>query len=268
MQATAQFNGSIPALYDTMLGPFLFDWSAESLADRVKVPAKGTVLEIACGTGIATEALRRELPLDVSIVATDVNEAMLAEGAKRRPDLVNVSTAVANAQTLPFDSESFDAVVCQFGLMFFPDRVEALREALRVTKPGGRLLFSVWDSLAANPPVEVVHETIRSFFPEDPPRFLETPFGFYVPKEIIQLFERAGARHVRVEAVEHEVELPSGRAPAVGLIRGNPGALEISERNGSLEDIIVNTAEAALEARFGEAPFRAPLRALFVSARK
>lgn len=265
MQDAARFSGSIPRVYDECLGPLLFHWSAEELCARVHTPTDGHVLEIACGTGIATEAIRGSLPDEVRIAATDVNQAMLDVAVARRGNLANVTYGHANAQELPFADCTFDAVVCQFGIMFFPDPIEALREARRVLRPGGQLVYSVWGSLESNPPVSVAHETIRTFFREDPPRFLETPFGLYQDHVLRSLFTTAGFQDIKIEKCARLVELPSARDPAVGLVCGNPGILEIEARGSASTSAVVDAVETALGAQFGTRPFRAPLEAMFLT---
>src|SRR5687767_1020758 len=149
MQASdTVFAGSIPELYDRCLGPFLFEPYAADLAERAAALRPRRVLETAAGTGIVTAALRRALP-DAEIVATDLNPDMLrvAEAKAGSSDIV---FAPADAQALPFPDGGFDLVVCQFGAMFFPDRVAAYREARRMLAPGGAFLFNVWDRLEAN----------------------------------------------------------------------------------------------------------------------
>ena len=158
-----EFVGSIPEAYDTHLGPLLFQHYGADLARRLDVPAGGRVLETACGTGISTEHLRGTLPDSVEIVATDLNDAMLDYARAKRSDLANVSFRQADALDLPFEDASFDAVACQFGLMFFPDKAAGMAEALRVLKSGGMLGFNVWDSLDANEIARVAHETIGTF---------------------------------------------------------------------------------------------------------
>ena len=133
----AAFAGSIPALYEQYLGSLLFQPFAEDMAGRLRDVTSGRVLETAAGTGIVTRALVKVLPPQVEIIATDLNQAML-DLAQTKLQAPNVTWRQTNAQTLPFEDSSFDAVVCQFGVMFFPDKQAAFREALRVLKPGGR----------------------------------------------------------------------------------------------------------------------------------
>jgi ubiquinone/menaquinone biosynthesis C-methylase UbiE len=143
----AEFSGSIPAAYDRCLGPILFEPYAKDLAARLQVPKNGSVLELACGTGILTRLLRTQLPPTVKLAATDLNEPMFRHApAKFREDEV-VQWLQADAGSLPFGDRLFDAVVCQFGIMFVPDKALAAHEAYRVLKPGGHFLFNVWDAM-------------------------------------------------------------------------------------------------------------------------
>ena len=143
------FAGSIPEIYDRYLGPALFDPYAADLARRVADITSGALLETAAGTGRVTRVLARALPDAVSIVATDLNQAML-DFAVAQPGGDRVSWRQADALALPFEDAGLDAVLCQFGAMFFPDKVAAYREALRVLKPAGRFLFNIWDMIEAN----------------------------------------------------------------------------------------------------------------------
>src|SRR5437016_694402 len=142
--AESKFAGSIPEFYDRHLGPFLFEpWAAE-LARRLD-PAGGDaprVLELAAGTGILTRELRMRLPSAARIVATDLNDGMLDIARSRLADLSGIEYRQADATSLPFEAGSFDAVVCQFGVMFFPDKPAAMAEAFRALRPGGQLLFN------------------------------------------------------------------------------------------------------------------------------
>src|SRR5256885_6272735 len=115
------FAGSIPAIYDRYMVPLLFAPYAALVAERAKALAPSRILETAAGTGVVTEALHRALP-DAEIIATDLNPPML-EQAAARVSAPKVRFQQGDALDLPFDGDSFDLVVCQFGVMFFPDKV-------------------------------------------------------------------------------------------------------------------------------------------------
>ncbi len=264
----SEFVGSIPEIYDKHLGPLLFEHYAADLAGRVTVPAGGRVLELACGTGIATERLRAALPEDVEIVATDLNEAMLDLARDKRGDLPKVRYQVADALDLPFGDGSFDAVTCQFGVMFFPDKAAGAREAARVLKPGGTYAFNVWDSLDRNPAIKIVQDTISGFFDSDPPTFLLLPFGYHALDPIVALLEDAGFGAIDISVVPTVVERPSARGVARGCVEGNPGIHEIHARATAPAEEIVEAVAAALRENFGDAPLRTPLQAIVVTARK
>src|SRR5258706_2688269 len=174
------FSGSVPKIYETYLVPLIFQPYADDLAKRVA--ARSTikrVLEIAAGTGVVTRAMSTAFRGDASIVATDLNQAMLDQAeaiGTRQP----VEWRQADAMQLLFPDGSFDAVVCQFGVMFFPDKAKAFAEARRVLRPGGVFLFNVWDQISENEFADVVTTSLESLFPADPPRFLSrTPHGYH-----------------------------------------------------------------------------------------
>jgi ubiquinone/menaquinone biosynthesis C-methylase UbiE len=264
----SEFVGSIPETYDAHLGPLLFEHYAADLAGRMTVPAGGRVLELACGTGIATERLRAALPEDVEIVATDLNEAMLDFARNQRGGLPNLRYQVADALDLPFEDSGFDAVTCQFGVMFFPDKAAGAREVTRVLKPGGAYHFNVWDSLDRNPVFKVAQDTISRFFDGDPPTFLLLPFGYYALDPIKDLLEDAGFGALQISVVPTVVERPSAREVALGCVEGNPGIHEIHARATAPAEEIVDAVAAALREVFGDAPLRTPLQAIVVTARK
>ena len=266
----AQFVGSIPEAYDRHLGPLLFDFSGADMAERVaKVhPRSGRLLEVACGTGIATEHLWRALGPDVEIVATDLNDSMLDHARENRGTLKGVSFRQADAQSLPFEDGSFDTVVCQFGIMFFPDKAKALAEFERVLRPGGTLVFTVWDSLEKNRVADISQKTIASFFETDPPDFLTVPFGFYEIEPIQTLINGAGLSVRDVQTVSDTIERPQAISIARGFVEGNPGILQIRERGeADPEDIIQEIARAVLEV-YGPEPVHIPLQEITFVAEK
>src|SRR3954447_10884997 len=186
------FEGSIPETYDRYLGPLLFEPYARDLAARLAALAPARLLETAAGTGVATRALARALPAGTAIVATDLNRPML-DLAAARMETAEVTWQQADALALPFEDETFDAVACQFGAMFFPDKAAAYREARRVLRRGGRLVMSVWDRIGRNELSHVVDEAVVAQFPEDPPRFLaRVPYGYHDADAIIDELRAAG----------------------------------------------------------------------------
>lgn len=260
----AGFVGSIPELYDRHLGPLFFQPYARDLASRVR--AGGRLLELACGTGMLTRELVSALPQTVTIDATDLNDAMLA-AARTRVVAPNVRWQTADAMALPFDDGVFDAAVCQFGVMFFPDKVDAARQVRRVLKPGGSYWFNVWGTLADNPLGRVAHDTIAAFFDSDPPAFYQTPFGYNDHDRIAGDLRAAGFTSVHIDVVDKEAQASSAEHAAVGLVQGNPVIGPIKERAHATPDAVTSAVAAAAAREFGTAPLRAPMRVLVVHAR-
>jgi len=268
MSATdATFAGSIPALYEQYLGAFLFQPFAEDLAARLSDVTFGRILETAAGTGIVTRTMAGALPLQVEIVATDLNQAMLDQAQTMLP-AHNVTWRQTDAQSLPFEDGSFQAVVCQFGVMFFPDKQAAFREALRVLRPGGRFLFNVWDRLDANPVSKAVSDRVAERFPDDPPRFFErTPFGYFDESRIRSDLQQAGFGTIAIEHVDKVSHAPSARDAAIGLLQGTPLRNELEARAPGRLDEITDDVAQVLAGRLGDGRIENRMRALVVTAR-
>jgi ubiquinone/menaquinone biosynthesis C-methylase UbiE len=269
MQSTdAKFTGSIPELYDRYLVPLLFEPYAEDLARRLSDLRRGTLLEVAAGTGVVTHALRKALPSDVRIVATDLNEGMLKVAASR-VSAPTVSFQQADAQKLPFADGSADAIVCQFGMMFVPDKNAAQREAARVLVPGGKFVFNVWDRLANNEVSQVVTRAVEGLYPQDPPRFFErTPFGYFDGAAIRAELQAAGFQRIEIDTVEQVSQAVSAGHVAIGLCQGTPLRGEIEARNPQGLAAATAAATSALQARFGAGPFDNRMSALVVTAHR
>ncbi len=266
MSLDARFVGSIPEYYDRHLGPVLFESPAEDLAVRLELEPGCRVLEVACGTGITTRRLLARLPEDGVLFATDLNEPMLAHARARVPGDSRLAWRVADAMALPFDPGSFDAYVCQFGVMFFPDKPAAMYEARRVLAPGARLLFSVWCDHASNAFGRIADRTIASFFDEDPPTFYRTPFGWCDEDTIRRTLDATGFREVSIEPVELPTTSASVEDFAAGIVRGNPVLLEIEQRASADVASIEAAVARDLAREGGERPWRGTLRALMVQA--
>ena len=258
------FSGSIPERYDQYLGPALFEPYARDIAGRLPKSAK-RVLEVACGTGIVTRELRAAMSEGALLTATDLADAMVAFAQKKLPASRDIDFRSADAAALPFPDASYDALVCQFGIMFVPDKPAAFREARRVLAPGGTLLFSVWDAFEHNPVSQAAQDTVTALFPTDPPLFYMIPFGFNDAQGIRGLLDVAGFTNVAMHVVSCRSRSPSARDYATGLVTGTPMASFIQERGTMPLEQVADRVTAALEARFGTGPIDAPMRALIFS---
>lgn len=260
------FSGSIARLYEAYLVPLIFEPYAADLANRLASRPLARVLEIAAGTGVVTRALASVLPEGVSIVATDLNQPMLDHAAAvgtRRP----VEWRQADAMQLPFRDDVFDAVVCQFGVMFFPDRPKAFLEARRVLRSGGVLIFSTWDRIQENEFADTVTTALESMFPEDPPRFLpRTPHGYWDHLIIRQDLAAGGfAGSPRITTVAARSRAASAWVPAIAYCHGTPLRNEIEARNASRLDEATDIAAEAVARQFGRGAVDARIQAHIVT---
>ncbi|MDB5967647.1 MAG: SAM-dependent methyltransferase [Hydrocarboniphaga sp.] len=246
------FSGSVPKIYEKYLVPLIFEPYATDLVSRLRSRSLARVLEVAAGTGVVTRALASVLDEAASIVATDLNQAMLDQaslvGVKR-----NVEWRQADAMQLPFSEGTFDAVVCQFGAMFFPDKPKAFSEALRVLRSGGVFIFNVWDRIEENEFADTVTSALASVFPDDPPRFMaRTPHGYHDRATIEQDLAMAGfTRQARIATVAARSRAESPRVPAVAYCQGTPLRNEIEARDAGRLEEATDIATAALVQRFG-----------------
>jgi SAM-dependent methyltransferase len=263
------FAGSIPKLYEGNLVPMIFEPYAVDLARRVASRKVSRVLEIAAGTGVVTRHLASALPEHVSIVATDLNQPMLDLAASigtRRP----VEWRQADAMKLPFGDASFDAVVCQFGAMFFPDKAIAFAEARRVLGSGGVFVFNVWDRLEENEFADTATAALASVFPDDPPRFMaRTPHGYH-DVDAIRHDVRGGGftSPPRIDTVADVSRSPSPASAAIAFCQGTPLRSEIEARDESRLVEATDTVATAFARRFGDGPIEGRMRAHIVCAER
>lgn len=259
------FSGAIPDIYDGLLVPMIFEPYAEDLAERVAGARPAAVLETAAGTGAVTRALAPRLAAEARYTVTDLNQPMLDRARSRQPAGARLEWRQADAMALPFADASFDVVCCQFGAMFLPDRVAGFREARRVLRPGGRLVFNVWDRLEENVFTDVAVAGVAELFPDDPPDFFRRlPHGYHDVARIRADLAAAGLGAVEIETLERESVAASPAIAAAGLCQGTPMRGEIEAR-GSLEEA-TRRAEQALAAAFGPGPIRGKLQAHVVTA--
>lgn len=259
------FAGSVPKLYETYLVPLIFEPYAADLRERIKSRRVARLLEVAAGTGIVTRALVAALDPSTSIVATDLNQAMLDEAATvgtTRP----VDWQQADAMALPFRDGEFDTIVCQFGVMFFPDKTKAFAEARRVLKPGGIFIFSVWDRISENEFADSITTALESVFPNDPPRFLaRIPHGYHDIRTIERDLGVAGFQMPpQIETVVARSRAQSARIPAIAYCQGTPLRNEIEARDASRLPEATDVAANAISQQFGTAAVDGKIQAHIV----
>ncbi len=255
------FAGDIPRIYDRYLTPLLFKDYALDLVARVQAAPTPHVLEVAAGTGVVSRALAPAIP-DAQIVAPDLNQPMLDHAATQTDRWQQ-----ADAMSLPFEDASFDTVICQFSVMFFPDRVAAYREALRVLNPGGRFIFNVWDRIEDNEVSLAVSDAVASLFPDDPPQFLpRTPFGYHDVDQIRRDVTEAGFATTELETVAMRSRARSPRDPAIGLVAGSPLRNEIEARDPDRLEEAIEVTTAAVAAQFGSTDIDGKMQAHIITA--
>lgn len=258
------FAGSIAEHYDRGLGPVMFADHARIMAERVAALGPRRVLETAAGTGIVTRALRDRLAPDVALTATDLTADMLAVAARKFGPEDQVVLTPADAQALPFADATFDAVVCQFGVMFYPDKDRSYREALRVLRPGGSYLFSFWDTIEFNPFAKIWRGIVLKLFPDDPPPLVPFEYRFDMAKASLVA---AGFEAIEASVVRFAKDIASPEALARGFAYGSPAAITLDARGQDKEAVVAMTT-AALVAELGSDPCRTDLQSIFMSARR
>jgi ubiquinone/menaquinone biosynthesis C-methylase UbiE len=260
------FAGSIPEIYERLMVPLIFKPYALDLAARLAKIKPDAVLETAAGTGVLTRAIASALPA-VRMTVTDLNQPMLDHAKKRQPAHGRIEWRQADALTLPFEDRSFDAVACQFGVMFFPDKVQGYKEARRVLKSGGHFFFNVWDRIEENDFADTVTEALGVVFPSDPPRFMaRTPHGYHDEKQIRQDLKAAGFTNIAFDAVDARSKAPSPRDPAVAFCQGTPLRNEIEARGAPGLEEATNKAADAMARKFGTGAVDGRIRAFVISA--
>jgi SAM-dependent methyltransferase len=256
------FAHSTPALYDQYMGPLLFEPYAKLVAERCSVLHPNRILETAAGTGIVTRAVHRAAP-QAQIVATDVNPAMLEYAAKALTS-ETVSFRLANAQDLPFDAGSFDVVLCQFGVMFFPDKVRAHSEAHRVLCHNGHYLLVTFNRLELNPIPKAAADAVNALFANEPFDYMDRgPFSYADTGRIKNDLLAGGFTEVEIQTIELSSRV-NARDAAQGLVFGSPLRAEIERRDPSAVGRAADAVAHALVRWHGK---DAPLSAHLVTAR-
>lgn len=261
------FAGSIPKSYDTLMVPLIFDAYATDIAALIASTSPDSVLETAAGSGVVTRLLAPKLHADARYVVTDLNQSMLDYAASRQSHDSRIQWQQADALALPFEDASFDVVCCQFGAMFFPNRVTGYAEARRVLKPGGRFVFSVWDRIEENTFADLVTNAVAAVFPHDPPRFMaRTPHGYHDTALIREELDRAGFAAIDITTHEKVSRAQSARAAATAYCQGTPLRNEIEARDASLLQMATDRATQAIALSYGEGPVAGKIQAHVIVA--
>lgn len=263
------FTGSIPQLYNQLMVPMLFDAYAADLATDLTALNPTDILETAAGSGALTRAVAARLPKTARITATDLNQPMLDVAASLSPNDAHITWAARDATDLPFPHASFDAVICQFGVMFFPDKPMAFAEASRVLRKRGTFLFSVWDRIAANDFVATATDVLANRFPDDPPVFMaRVPHGVCDTALLKMQLDTAGFASVAVKAVDHISTAATPMDAAMAYCQGTPLRNEILARDPDGLGPTTQAVAAALQDRFGPGPISGKIRAFVLTAKK
>lgn len=261
------FAGSIPAVYDAFMVPLVFQPYADLVAGRAARLRPRRILETAAGTGVVTAALHRALP-GASIVATDLNQPMLDQAARRiaAPDVV---FQAADALDLPFEDGEFDLVVCQFGIMFYPDKVRGNAEARRVLRGGGHYLLVIWDNIERNHATMVAGRAVAELLPQGAAQFYErVPFRYHDPAGIERDLRAAGFAQIAIETIALTSRAASARDAAIALVQGTPMRSDIEAIAPGQLGAATDAAAAALRQFEGPDGFAAPMAAHLVLATK
>jgi len=261
------FVGAVPEVYDDYLVPLIFECYANDLARRVASRDPAAVLETAAGSGVVTRAVAPCLRADAHYAVSDLNPPMLERARARQPDDARIGWAQADATALPYDDASFDMVICQFGVMFFPDRVQGYREARRVLRPGGAFVFNVWDRIEDNVFADLATRAAADCFPDNPPRFLtRTPHGYHDTLDIAADLRSAGFADFDIETITDESPAPSPLQPAIAYCQGTPLRDEILLRDPDALQRVTAAAAARIGDAHGPGPVTARIQAHVITA--
>ena len=265
-QGDKVFAGALATIYDQVMGPIFFEPFAKDLGQRVAKLAPQAILETASGSGISTEAIVAAVPA-AKITTLDLNQGMV-DVAKQKPSLSDVVFEVGDATKLPFADRAFDLVACQFGVMFFPDRVAAYKEARRVLNPGGHFIFNVWGFFdARNPAPVALLEALADVFPDDPPSFLRRlPHGYHDVDVITHDLDAAAFRNVQSTSVSLPCRAASAKDLAIALCQGTPTRAEIEARDPEGLDRVTGEVARHFAAKFGQGAVETTMQALVISA--
>ncbi len=260
-----QFGGSVPEIYDRLMVPMVFAGAAELLAQEIQARRPSTILEVAAGTGVLTQALLVACP-QAEVVATDLSQPMLDRASERVGVDARLRFEQADALELPFVDSAFDVVACQFGVMFFPDRVRGYREAGRVLRRGGALVFNVWDSLETNDFARITTSALQQLSNAPMDFMSHLPHGYFDRDVICGDLRDAGFDVSAFDPVD-ATSVATATDAAVALCQGTPMRSQIEAAADLTLDQATDAARAALESAYGPGVITGRIRSFQVVAK-
>ena len=253
-----QVSGTAAQKYERYVASFFAPWAAD-LVQRAGLGPGWQVLDVACGTGVATRAAGPLIGTAGSIIGSDLNNDMLAEAAVHPVEGAPVQWRQADATDLPFDDASFDAVLCQQGLQFVPDKAAAVAQMHRVLRPGGVAAVSVWRLPEYNPYIAALADGLTRHLSAEAGASMLVPCGLGDSDEFTALFELAEFSSVQVEAVV----IVRDPIDALEAIEGNLAALPMAEQVHAMQDAdrvaMLDYIVARLDGYIADGILRAPM---------
>ncbi|MEM7030985.1 MAG: class I SAM-dependent methyltransferase [Chloroflexota bacterium] len=201
-----QVNTDAAEVYEAFFVPALFQEWAERIVIEAQLQPGQTVLDVACGTGVLTRAIAERVGDAGQAIGLDINEGMLAVAEQKAS---HIQWHRGAAESLPFENNRFDAVVSQFGLMFFEDRQTALQEMMRVLQPGGQLAVAVWDTVENTPGYAKMIALLQQLFGQEAANGLRAPYNLGDISLLKSIFDGAGIVDISIITLEGTARFPS-----------------------------------------------------------
>jgi SAM-dependent methyltransferase len=261
------FGGKIPQNYEDFLGPFLFEPYALDLVARLDLAGGHKILELACGSGRVTRHLSDKMPKGADFTASDLNADMI-NVAQNKVKADNVKWLVADMLAIPFEDNTFDLIVCQFGIMLVPNHLKALSEIFRVLKNNGKVIFSTWADLADNELWSISDKVLHTYLAKSTIQSNPGPFSMADQYAVIDLLNQVGFNAASATLVKTKAEIETAGMAAYGFIHGLPVSSFIQQENPGLLSDIIKAFEKQLIDKLGDFPLVVPQQAFLFEAIK